>query len=150
VPAATLDREADFRTLGDLRQRAVPVGTAEVRLESVAVEEHLIEVRPGVREKTNCLVVRMKHPVDHPIWAEVRGLDIVGHEHRFYRRPGQYTGLFWPVTPEKAEAALKSLSVYSLPAFQRQAAERGYLIEMNDLKAPEPSDVRPRPPIELK
>ncbi len=145
TPAASLDRGADFRKTSELVNRTVPVDGADVRIEGVDVEDHLIEVRPGVKEKQSCLVVRLRHTEGKPVWADLRGLTPAGEEHRLYSQANSYTGLFWPVPKEALAETLSGLRVYSLPAFQRDAERRGYSIEMRDLKSPEASDVRPRP-----
>jgi len=150
TPAATLDRGADFDSIAALAGRVVSVDRAEVQIEGVDVEEHLVETRPGIKEKQSCLVVRLRHAEGKPVWAEAGGLAFEGREHRFFAQANASTSLFWPATKHRAEDALRSLRLYSVPAFKREAEQRGYHIELGDLKAPEASDVRPRPLLEIK
>src|SRR5262249_37200084 len=105
--AAALDRGADFRTLTQLRQKTVQVDGDKVVIESVQVEEHLVASRRDRKlEKTSCLVVRLSHAPDRPVWVRLQGLDAAGQEHRFYTEANKYTALFWPVTEEQANKIL--------------------------------------------
>ena len=47
-------------------------------------------------------------------------LGAVGQEHRFYTQAGKYTGIFWNVTKEQAQA-LKSLTLVSVEAAKKKA-----------------------------
>ena len=78
---------------------------------------------------------------------ELRGLTVKGQEHRYYSNAGKYTALFWPVTPDQAATVLKGVDVYSLPAFKRDAEQRGFAMEIPNLYDPQASDVRPLPPL---
>ena len=68
--------------------RECPVeGESGVIIESIGVEDHLIEVSPGASETRTCLVVRLAYPKDSPFIVDpdgFKGLKPVGHEHRLY------------------------------------------------------------------
>jgi hypothetical protein len=147
--AATLRRHHDFTALADLAGRPVRVLGDEVRIESVKVEQHVVPTRPGVRESQSCLVVRLSHSPERPVWASVAGMHAVGQEHRYYSSIGGYTGLFWPVTPDEAEMALARISLISLEEFKLQAQRRGCVLSLDDVPPPTPSDFPPRAPLEL-
>jgi hypothetical protein len=147
APASSLDRGADFQTPADIVNRSLVVEGDEVRLSGVTVEEHIVQTGPGLREKKSCLVVRLEHAPQRPVWVRLRGLNLAGQEHRFYLQAGQYTGLFWPVTRQEADQVLLGLDLFSVAAFKRDAERRGYTIEMTNLAAPEANSVRPRPPV---
>jgi hypothetical protein len=148
-PAGTLDRGADFQALPDLAGRVVQVEGDAIVVEGVAIEDHPVETRPGVVAVQSCLVVRLSHARNRPVWVRPLGLDPAGQEHRFYAACDRYTGLFWPVSREGA-AALAGLSLYSLAAFKSEAERRGFVLELGNLKAPAADEVWPRPPVELK
>ena len=113
-------------------------------VESVRVEDHLVEVRPGAREVKSCLVVRLEHASGKPIAVRPTGLVPAGSEQRFYTAAARTTALFWPITKDEAGAKLTGLSLYSLNAFKAQAERRGYSIEMRDLPIPRPDDFPPQ------
>jgi hypothetical protein len=151
----TLERGKDFTSLKDVLDRPLTVDREKVFVESVQLERHLVELKPGVgdaasqREDQMCLVVRVSHPLGHPVWAELRGLETKGAEHRYYTNAGKYTAIFWPVTPDQADKALKGLAVYSLPAFKSDAEKRGFAVDVPNLYEPQASDTRPLPPLLL-
>ena len=150
LPAATLDRNADFRLPNDIVSRALLVDADEVRVDSVTFEDHLVEVQPGVTETQPCMVVRVRHPANKPVWAQVRGVGAVGQEHRFFYAAGQYTGLFWPVSAQQGELGLQQVSLYSLNLFKQEAERRGFSLDMTNLGVPDSADVRPHPPVNLR
>lgn len=147
---ATLKRDHDFKTLAELTGRRVRVFGDQVCIESVHVERHVVETEPGVREPQSCLVVRLDHLPEKPVWARVAGLKPLGEEHRFYKDIGKYSGLFWPIAHDEADEAISGLSVVSLDEFKRDAQRRGFVLEMDRLPVPVPNDFRPRPPLELQ
>ncbi len=140
-----LHRGADFQALSGLAGRAVHMGGDAVRLEDASLENHVVQIQPGVRRVEPCLVIRLSYPPGKPVWARVLGLDAGGVEHRFYSRIGKYTGLFWPVTPAQAARSVTGIGLVSLETFKHQAEERGYEIRMDQLPAPTPGDVPPPP-----
>jgi hypothetical protein len=139
-----LQRGRDFATLADLPRR-VQLLDGEAVLDSVQIEEHVVEIGPGVRQLQPCLAVRLIHAPGKPVWAQVEGLTPAGHEHRFYQQIGQSTSLFWPVTADAAAARLTRLSLVSLEQFQRDARQQGFYLEMNELPPPQPNSARPVP-----
>ena len=94
-------------------------------IESVGVEKHSIETRPGVKEEMSCLVVRLRHPPGKPVWVVPEGLERQGdapaHEHRFYEQANKYTGVFWPVTADEAARQLRRCTWWRSTASSKAA-----------------------------
>jgi len=147
--SAVLKRGSDFSAVSELNNRPIQVEGEKTIVETVSVEDHLVEVRSGQPpEKKSCLVVRIAHPKDKPVWVKVSGgWDIEGFEHRFYQDANKYTGLFWPA-PMNAEESLSQLSIISMEAFKRTAKERGFVLELKDAKVNR--DDRPSPRLQLR
>jgi hypothetical protein len=75
--------------------------------------------------------------------ASLKGLDIVGHEHRLYSQASKYTGVFWPVSQEK----FKQLAHFSLISLRRlQAAAAGDHTLVLPLGPPRVDEPIPAPP----
>jgi hypothetical protein len=146
TPAASLDRGRGFGVPGDLSGRTLSIDGETVTIESVVVEEHEVEVGDGVSMSRPCLVVRLAYPTGRPFRARPFGLAFEGSEHRFYEAVGKYTGLFWPVTSEQAEASLDRIALISIAAFRRDADRRGDTLRVAGLGPPDPGDARPIPP----
>lgn len=147
--AGSFDRNNDFTKIEDLVDRSLPVDGDSITLESVDIEDHLVETHPGQREMKTCLVIRARFAECKPIWAQVQGLTLDGEEHRFYMQPAKYTGIFWPVHRETVNKALARISVLSLSAFKKQAETRKYTAVLKDLAAPATDDGRPPQPVNL-
>jgi hypothetical protein len=90
---ANLDFTAAFTN--QEAQTGLDAGERSV-IEAVTVEDHEIEIRPGVKEKVPCLVVRLRYPAGKPVWVVPEGLEqqgvAPGHEHRFYEQANKYPG----------------------------------------------------------
>jgi hypothetical protein len=128
--------------------RAVPLNNVEtVTIESISVEDHRVEIAPDEPTQTKpCLVVRLEYPALDPCVvdpASLKGLDIVGYEHRLYSQAGKYTGLFWPVNQAKFKR-LAQFSLISLGKF-REAAARDHTLEL-PLGPPRVDEPIPAPP----
>jgi len=149
--SAVLQQGADFSAGRELFNRPIQVDGDKAVVESVSVENHLVEVVRGQKPTMQpCLVVRIACPKNKPIWVKVSGgWNIEGFEHRFYQDADKYTGLFWPV-PENAAETLTKLSVISVEAFKREAKQRGFNLELEDAKVPESGDYRPPAKLLLK
>jgi hypothetical protein len=143
-PSAMLKRSAQHQSLADLAGTVIRAADEPVTVESVAVEDRYVEVSPGVRSMQPCLLVRLAHAPGKVLWATPEGVPAAGAEHRFYPSIGRYTGLFWPVTRETAQE-LRGVGVISLETLKREAESRGYVLELDDIPAPQPGDVRPAP-----
>jgi hypothetical protein len=152
-PAAVLDRDLDFRNLQMLTGRTLRVDEQEVTIESVTVEDHLIETEPGVRgavgqlKTAPCLVVRVAHSRNYPVWVQLRGIEAAGQEHRYYTSAGKYAAIFWPVVADQAETVLAGLDVYSVNAFKRDAEANKCMLELKNLYEPLATDIRPQQPV---
>jgi hypothetical protein len=139
--------------LGEL-PRAVRLGEGRtVTIESIGLEDHLVEAAPGEPTQLKpCLVVRMAFSGNYPCLvdpASLIGLQVVGHEHRVYSKPGKYTGLFWPVNPPEFQR-LAGLDLIALDAFREQAGKDNVLeIKLGqpavESQIPAPPNVPPRP-----
>jgi hypothetical protein len=143
--SAVLKRTAQHTTLADLSGAVIQAADETVSVESVGVEQRYVEVAPGLRSRQPCLVVRLTYSPGKVLWARPDGIDAPGVEHRFYPSIGRYTGLFWPITAPQAEEQLREIGVVSLETLKRDAVGRGYTLELDEIPAPEPGDVRPTP-----
>jgi hypothetical protein len=127
--------------------RECPVdGESGVFIESIGIENHLIEVSPGAPEPKTCLVVRMAYPKDSPYVVDpdgFKGLRVVGHEHRLYGQARKYTGLFWSINQDELEK-LSSLSLISLNALREGASKQKNTVVVK-LSAPRLDDPIPDP-----
>ena len=123
-----------------------------VIVESMTVEKHHVEVERGVFAWRKCLVVRLRYDPDRPIITRLTGVEAAGAEHRIYASANKYAGLFWlrENELETLPADAVRLRFISVNAFKEEAVRRGYALQVRDLTSPEPTDFRPRPPIELK
>jgi hypothetical protein len=152
-PTATFDRGLDFRDLEGLTNRAIRVDERDALLESVCVEEHLVETQPGARgapgqlRQMPCLVVRVAHAPNCPVWAQIRGLEAAGQEHRYYSDANKYTAIFWPVSADQAATLLGGLDIFSVNAFKRAAEARKTNLELKNLYEPLSTDSRPPQPL---
>lgn len=146
--ATRLDRGNHFNTLPELTKRQIQVDGDMITIDSVQIEDHYVETRPGLREVKSCLVVRISHALGKPVWSAVAGFQPEGHEHRFYSLPNKYTGLFWPVT-QATSAQLTRLSLISLSDFKKDATKRGFSMELKDTPIPQVNDNRPPQPVNL-
>jgi len=145
-PAAViLKKGREFETLPGLHDVNVSAFEQSATIESVAVEEHFVEISPGKRESRSCLVVRVRQASPEPLQIRCEGLSPAGEEHRYYTSAGKYAALFWPVTADQANESLTGIAVLSRAAFKRHAEKRGYYLEFEDLPAPSVNDTRPAP-----
>jgi hypothetical protein len=140
-----LSHPADFHHFKELGGKQVTVLGQKVQLLSIAVETHYVQVAPDRREQRRCLVVRLQHPPSQTLWIRPGSIAVQGAEHRFYRQIGHYTGFFWPVTKDSVESALQQLGIVSLTTFKQAARQRGTVIELDNVPAPDPNSVGPRP-----
>ncbi len=150
-----LRRGHDFRSPDEIENRVVSFPEAKVVVESVRVEKHTIETqrsnanRAPEREPRSCLVVRLAYPKDYPVMVKLNGLVTSGSEHRYFTKANKCTALFWPVSPEQAERVVESIEIISLSQFQRDSEKRNFFLKMDNLYPPSPSDVRPKPLVDL-
>ena len=149
IPSVVLRKGNAFDSYRDLVDRTVRVDADDVTLQSVTIEDHVLEIAPGKQAKVPCLVVRMRYAAGKPVWASLEGVGPQGVEHRFYPEVGAYTGLFWRM-PEAEAEGITSLAINSVERFKREATARGYSIDMTGLKSPRTNDVRPDSPVELE
>ncbi len=150
--AARAGAELPLHLLLDERQRPVVMkGEKNVIIESVNWERHRVEVERGVFDTRDCLVVRLRHDNARPILTRIGGLELAGAEHRFYANANKVAALYW-FADKNAKAQLDEarLRLISVSAFKDEATQRGNWLQIRDLSSPEPTDFRPRPPIELK
>jgi hypothetical protein len=145
--ARKLVRGSDFKELEDLAALTVKASPSEreepvgVRVEGVRQERRQVEVRPGkVVDGVDCLVVRLSYPPGgQPFFVQLPGeAGAIGHEHRFYTEAGKYTGIFWNVRKDQADA-LQRLDLISVAG----ALEKAFRVENLDLGVP---NMQFRPP----
>src|SRR5262249_10431915 len=99
VPSNRLRRERVMaKSLDGLRGEKLEFGPDAATVDAVTIENHTVEVQPGVPAEKSCLVVRLRHTPGRPVYARLPGWS--GHEDRFYTEASKYTGLFWPVKDE--------------------------------------------------
>ncbi len=70
-------------------------GGVAIKIESVTLEEHEVDIAPGDRRKQLCLVVRLSHPKDNPVFARPTGVAPTAREWRVYKSANRTTSLFW-------------------------------------------------------
>src|SRR5262249_41915607 len=68
-----------------------------------------------------CLVVRLRHEVNQPVWVDLENHKGQGQEHRFYDEAGKATASFWPVSQKEIEARGFVLAPSSLETFKANA-----------------------------
>jgi hypothetical protein len=149
--SAVLQQGADFSSGTELVNRPIQVEGDKVVVESISVENHLVEVERGQKPVSKpCLVVRLAYPKDKPVWVKVSGAgNVEGSEHRFYQDANKYTGIFWPAPPNAAENLAK-LSFISVPVFKREAERRGFVLDLKDAGVPEVRNDRPSPRFQFR
>lgn len=147
VPAAaTLKFDAPLAVEGS---KVESVDGSTVVIESIRVEDHLLETRPGAApEPTTCLVVRLEYPEGKPFIvdpAKLAGLQAERYEHRLYTSSRKYTGLFWPVSRSQIESNLRGLGLIGLDSLRNQAEGRKQAIGLK-LSRPRTEDRLPEAP----
>jgi hypothetical protein len=128
----------------DLHNRAVLVAGAAVVIDSVTLEEHEIEIAPGDRQKRTCLVVRLTHLVDAPVFVRTLGIAPSVREVRVYTGANKTTSLFWGPGLSEADvkAKVKGFAFVPLADALRAAEKAGRHLT---LTAPAPTDTSTRP-----
>ena len=91
-------------------------------------------------------MVRLAFPANFPCLVDpssLKGLQVIGHEHRIYSQAGKYTGLFWPVNQAEFQR-LAGMGFIALDEFQKQAGTRNTL--QIKLEQPSVQSQIPAPP----
>jgi len=145
-PAAVELLAASGDPLG-LRGSLPKVNGNIVTLDAVDLEEHEVEVLPGQRQKRMCLVVRLTHAKDAPVFVRPMGVTPTSGEVRLYKTANKATCLFWwpELDAASVNATVRGFAFVPLNEALRAAEKAGrYLI----LTAPAPTDTsaRPEPP----
>jgi hypothetical protein len=143
--SATLKRNEKRPGIAEMAGVALKTADDTVTVESIAIENHYVEVAAGQRAMQPCLVVRLTSTPGNIYWAELMGLETAGVEQRFYPSIGGYTALFWPVTEAEVERTLQGIGVVSPDVFQREAKASGNFVEFESLAAPDARDILPTP-----
>lgn len=150
-----LERGHHFTSPLELINRPLKLDSGMGLLESVAIEDRLVETHPAtrdipaVREKKSCLVVRLRYPPGDPGWVRLLGLELGGEEHYWFTSARKCTAVFWPVTAEQAERLLQTIEIVSLADFKKKAEENNYHLKLDNLPEPQAGDLRPLPPVDL-
>ncbi|ODU01496.1 MAG: hypothetical protein ABS79_01560 [Planctomycetes bacterium SCN 63-9] len=138
-----------FNRAQDVKDREVRFedGTAAI-VESIRLEPHRLRTRVDLEPtEVNCLVIRMRHPRDRPIFVDPRrlpGITPSGFEHRFYLRADAYTGLFGPITQTEVDN-LRGLSLIPVAKLKALAEGRKQVAELK-LDPPRVNEKLPEPP----
>jgi hypothetical protein len=151
--AARLERRRNhFDNPLDIRNKTVEVGGLDkIEIESITIENR--RVPGGPDGPVSCLVVRVSHAPDKPVWVRPAGISPENAQHRFYSHAGRYTGVFWPLNEDQVREGLDAIEVVSVEAFRKLARARGDFIEIGeDGKGglvPDPDDRGPPTPIAI-
>ncbi|MCE9531725.1 MAG: hypothetical protein K8T89_11475, partial [Planctomycetes bacterium] len=129
VAVATLDMPSPFR-----EPLPIEIGKDVVTIDSFAIEEHEVEVRPGVIEKRSCLSVRLSHPSQRAYLVRVHDAGLQGVEQRFYREANRVTCLFWRDKPWNLTKM--QLELVSLADAERAARTQGRYLKLDAIPAP--------------
>jgi hypothetical protein len=157
-PAAILRQGADFKSYADIQNRNLSIDGNEVLINSVRIEDHVVETAPGKREKMSCMVLRFTTALaadpNGPampviLRAQIGGISVAGWEERYFISSQAQALLLWPVGEDEAQG-LTELSIFSLESFKKTAARRGFQTTLNNFGAPTPGDVRPQKPVDLR
>jgi hypothetical protein len=134
-----------------VKNAAARAGDDAVTIQSVSIEAHAVEVRPGERATRPCVVVRLAYPDGRPVWAQPIGLTPAGSEVRVYENANRTTCLFWG--PDGAAvpgwaSLLSGFELVSLRAAEDLAARNRWYLKLSPVPEPSPSSRRPQPPVE--
>lgn len=145
-PAAVELLAAPAAPLG-LRGSSPNVNGNIVTLDMVELEEHEVEVSPGERQKRLCLVVRLTHAKDTPVFVRPKGVTPTSSEVRLYKGANKATCLFWwpGLDAASVNAKVQGFAFVPLNDALRAAEKDGRHL---NLAAPAPTDTsaRPEPP----
>jgi len=145
-PARILRSSEDFELDSRIdSQRTIAVGADSVTIESVGIEEQVVQVDDQISEKKPCLVVRLSYR-ERPFRVRPAGLSFVGAEHRCYLTARRYTGVFWTKTRDEVLNAIRQLRLELIGRddFQEACRRNGTTIEML-LESPRAEETLPLP-----
>lgn len=132
----------------------LPVNDNVVSLDSIRLEDHTVAIALGQTALKKCLVVRMSHAPDRPVWVRPVGLTPAGSEVRVFRDANKTTCLFWwpgePPTEAGINSTLRGFEVVSAQDFKRDSAAAGRYLKLADAPAPSPASARPLPPADVR
>jgi hypothetical protein len=137
------------------KARAVKASDIALALETVSEEELSVEVTPGGKlEPRKCLVVRISHPLNNPVWVRPVGNPpkdpearlYQGSEVRVYREANRVTCVFWGVDLAK----VTGFEIVSLNDSLKRAAKLGYHSKLDKVPGPTDNSPRPEPPVDPK
>src|SRR5262249_3626904 len=111
------------------------------RIEEVTVEDRLIyetadRSKNAEPVRKSCLVVRVSHTKDRPVFLQAEQLTHRGQEHHFYKEANSYTAIFWGVSNPRTEVF--RLQALALDDLKRADPARPALGQPNNLKGPDP------------
>jgi hypothetical protein len=135
IPGMNLRKHQEFNNLSDLCGREVSLGGNAIKIDSVALEKHIVATGEDSRTEQPCLVVRLSHQPGMPCLVKAGDLQVVGSETRIFCAAGQTTVLIWPVTAAAA-AQVSSLQLIDLTGLKAQSAAAGRKLEFLNLPAP--------------
>jgi hypothetical protein len=92
----------------------------DVNVSLTVEKDRLIEVAPKRFEKQTCLVFRVEHPVNQPVWIRWKPAGLrTGEEHRYFSDAGQYTAMFYPY--DKVNLVPETFEIFCLTSFKKEA-----------------------------
>ena len=122
---------------------------SKVTIESIRVEDHLVETTPDAPPETvSALVVRLAYPKGKPFLvgsAKLGADEAERFEQRVFTTSDKTTAIFWPVTRSQVESGLKRLDLIALETVRRQAEQSKDFLQLR-LNKPRPEDDLPAPP----
>jgi hypothetical protein len=129
------------------QSRIVKFSGTAVSLDSVSIEQQLVEVTPGGKtEVRRCLVVRLSNAAGNPAWVRPvvapRTDAPAGSEVRVYRAANRVTCIFWGVDPAK----VTGFEVVSLNESLKQAKELRHYGKLDAVPGPTNNSLPPEPP----
>jgi hypothetical protein len=111
-------------------EQKLTAGRSTFTLESIGIEDHVVEVADQARQARPCLVVRMAYQ-GQPIRVRPDHVSFVGAEHRCYLEAGRYTGIFWTTTRDEIPDLPKlRLEVIGREDFRTQCRNDGTSVEL--------------------
>ena len=91
-PSLVESLRAKFAKAPDLR-----AGSVKLKIENVELETHDVVVAPNQRAAKPCVVFRVSHEPQKPVFIQLRTQKpyALGEEHRYYPEANRYTAIFW-------------------------------------------------------
>lgn len=136
-----------------IRHAALGISDSAVSLDSVAFEEHSVEVAPDRFEKRLCLVARVSHSPENAAWVRPMGFTPLGSEVRLYSGANRTTCLFWwdatQLSPTQVNRLTTGFEVVSKRDAFAEAEADGRSLKLTGMPPPSDKSPPPTPPVPL-